>query len=184
MNVKRLSPNVEKPFRNALGHAARAETEKLEDLLAQLTQEQVVEAIGLCAFAAGYTAIDVVGREWPNEENLRVMAKGAVKSTNARKLGLLEQDAYDFIARVALLFEPVDNVFPEPQRMLTLPFYITANLLAAFSPAGNEWWEFLDKIEAMLEVSENADINLTPAMMLRTRRLRTEAKCGEQQSSL
>jgi hypothetical protein len=183
MSIKRLSPEIEKPFREALGHAARAETEELESFLKRLTDEQVVEGIALCVFAAGYTAIDVVGREWPSEANLRRMASGTTSGANAQKLGLREQDVYDFIARVALLFEPINDVFPEPERMITLPFYITAHLLVSFGPTGIEWWEFLDKIETMLEVAENADVNLTPAMMLRARQLRIEAKRGEQQSS-
>jgi hypothetical protein len=118
MSIKRLSPDVENHFRKALGHAARAETEELGSLLGSLADVQVVEAIALCAFAAGYTAIDAVGREWPNEANLRRMALGITTGT-----------------------------------------------------------------KAMLEVAENADVDLTPAMMLRTRRLRMEAKRSKQQSS-
>lgn len=118
MEIKRLGPEFEEPFRKALGHAARAESTELENLLENLTNDQVLTAIGLCAFVAGYAAIDVVGREWPSEVNMRKIANGTVKGANAQKLGLSDQDVYDFITRVSLRFEPINEVFPDPNRDL------------------------------------------------------------------
>jgi hypothetical protein len=174
MEVKRIQPAVEDIFRRVLGHSARAESELVFGLLEGLDGEQLATCTALCAFVAGYTAIDVVGREWPNEESLRKIAKGTVKTSNAQKLGLTEQDVYDFVARVSLRFEPIEEVFPDPGRMVSLPFYVTAHILGAFGPIEEEWWEFLDMIEAMYEMSENSDLKLAPALMLRARRTRLE----------
>jgi hypothetical protein len=178
-----LYSDVEAPFRKALGHAARAEVEELESLLLSLTSEQVAACVSLCTVAAGYTAIDVVGREWPNEENLRIMARETTTSDNAKKLGFSEQEVYDFVTRVSLRFEPINEVFANPEQMLVLPFYITAHLLISFHPADGKWWDFLDKIAAMFEVAEAAELDLTPALMLRARRTRLEEDRRKQQSS-
>jgi hypothetical protein len=67
--------------------------------------------------------------------------------------------------------------------MAVLPFYITAHLLISFHPAEGKWWDFLDQIEAMFEISEAADLDLTPAMMLRARRTRLEEKRRKQHAS-
>jgi hypothetical protein len=183
MEIKRIPPEIEDAFRDALGHAARAEADALGALLDGLTEEQVASCAWLCTVATGYAAIDACGREWPSESNLRTIAQNAIISNNAKKSGLTEQEIYDFVARVSLRFEPINEVFPEPERMVILPFYITAHVLIALHPAEGKWWNFLDKIEAMFEISEAADLDVTPAIMLRARRTRLEEKRRNQQSS-
>jgi hypothetical protein len=183
MGIKQIPADTEKSFRKALGHAARAESRELHDLLDSLTDEQAAACVSLCTVAAGYTAIDVCGREWPSESNLRIMARDTTTSDNARKLGFTEQEVYDFVTRVSLRFEPINEVFPDPERMLLLPFYATAHLLISFHPAEGKWWDFLNKIEAMFEVAEAAELDLTPALMLRARRTRLEEDRRKQQSS-
>ncbi len=182
MGIRQIPAEVERHFRKGLGHAARAEARELDELLDSLTDEEIAACISLCIAAAGYAAIDACGREWPNESNLRGIAHDTTTSDNAQKLGFSEQEVYDFVARVSLRFEPVNEVFPEPERMTVLPFYITAHLLISFHPAEEKWWDFLDRIEAMFEMSEAADLDLTPAMMLRARRTRLEEKRRKQQS--
>lgn len=44
-----------------------------------LPDEELIACIGLCVMTAGYIAIDVCGREWPGEENLRKIAHAATK---------------------------------------------------------------------------------------------------------
>jgi hypothetical protein len=183
MEIRRIPPEAEDAFRNALGHAARAETEALGHALDSLAEEKLASCVWLCTVATGYAAIDACGREWPNESNLRIIAANTVQSNdNAQKLGLTEQEVYDFVARVSLRFEPINEVFPEPERQIILPFYITAHVLIAIHPEEGKWWNLLDKIEAMFEVSEAADLDLTPALMLRARRTRLEEKRHKQQS--
>lgn len=170
MEVRRIAPEAEKPFRKALGHAARGELEEMEKLLAGISEEQVAEGLSLCVLVAGYTAIDVCGREWPNDANLHRIAKGTTTGSNAQKVGLQERDVYDFVTRASLRFEPVNSVFPEPERMVMLPFLITAHLLVSFGPREKEWWEFLDSIEESFEAADAVDLDLLPALMLRSRR--------------
>jgi hypothetical protein len=169
ITITPIDPDIEKPFRQALGHAARAEPEAMATLLENLSAPQVSGGIALCTFTTAFAAMDVVGRQWPDEANLRHIAAGTVKGTNARRLGLTEQEVYDFIARVAFGLEPIDRVFPEHDRMITLPYYITAHLLVSYGPSEQHWWEFLDRAEAAYEVAQSVDLDVLPALMLRAR---------------
>ena len=71
----RISHDIEKPFREALGHAIRNELEEMREALLRLTDEQIASCLNLCAFVAGYVAIDVCGRQWPNEDKPALMEK-------------------------------------------------------------------------------------------------------------
>lgn len=175
MEILRIPRDVEDAIRDLLGHAARGESQEFSDLLSSLPVEHITMGIALCQFAVGYAAIDVVGREWPNEDNLRAIAKHAITSDNARKAGLTEQQVYDFVARASLLFEPLEKVFPDGMQMTTLPFYITVFVLIGFHPKGMKWWTWLDRLEEMYELAANGDLDVTPAFMLRARRTRLDA---------
>jgi hypothetical protein len=175
MTIPRISPDIEKPFRDALGHAIRNELEEMREVLLHLNQEQFAACLSLCAHVTGYVAIDVCGRQWPNEANIHVIAKAATKSTFAREFGLKEDDSYAFVKRVALGFEPIDKVFPSPEDAITLSFVITSHLLAAFGRGDEEWWEYLNMIEETYEAAKSADLDLLPALMLRARRAATSA---------
>lgn len=171
VDIEQIPPEIEKPFRKALGHAARAETEELERLLDSLSDVQLAAAVGMCGFVAGYVAIDVCGGEFPDETNLRKIAKAAVKSASAHELGLTEQEAYDFLARGVLRSVPLPELFPDPDRMAMLPFAFAVNLLAAYLPLEevDGWGEYLNKIEDWYEVAQPMDLALLPALLLRSR---------------
>lgn len=70
MTIPRISTDVEKPFRDAVGHALRNEFEEMREGLLHLTDDQIASCLNMCAFAAGYVAIDVCGRQWPDKDNL------------------------------------------------------------------------------------------------------------------
>jgi hypothetical protein len=171
MTIPRLSPDIEKPFRDALGHAIRNEIDEMHEGLLRLTDEQIASCLSLCAFTSGYVAIDVCGRQWPDEDNLRRLGEATTKSNNARAFGLKAEDSYAYVKRVALRGEPLDTVLSPPEDAATLSFVITGRLLVAFRTADQHWWEYLNKIEEATEAALAADLDLLPALMLRARRL-------------
>lgn len=179
MEIDRIPRNVEKPFRDAVDYAIKNEFDDMWSTLADLAVEQRAACLGLCAFVTGYVAIDVCGRQWPIETNLRKIAERSTKSTNARKFGLKADDSYDYIKRVALGFEALDKVFPSPEDAVTLSFKITGHVLIAFHPADIKWWEYLNRIEEVYEVAQAADLDLLPALMLRSRKLGSPRVFGE-----
>ena len=91
--------------------------------------------------------------------------------THARAFGLKAEDSYAYVKRVALRGEPLNTVFSPPEDAATLSFVITGRLLVAFGTADPHWWEYLNKIEEAMEAALAADLDLLPALMLRSRRL-------------
>jgi hypothetical protein len=56
-----------------------------------------------------------------------------------------EQEIYEYLSRVALGPEKLDDVF-SIEGLATIPLFATANLLLSFCPRDKEWWEYLDQI--------------------------------------
>ena len=181
MTIPRISPDIEKPFRDAVAHAMRNEHEEMREVLSRLTEEQIASCLSLCVHVSGYVAIDACGRQWPDEDNLRRIAEETTTATKAREFGLNAQDSYDYVKRVALRAEPLDRVFPSPEDAATLSFVITGHLLVAFGPATEHWWEYLNRIEEAYEAAQATDLDLLPALILRARRLTSSSTPGAAQ---
>ena len=161
-----IDPKIEQPTRKLLGHAIRRE---LDDLAAQAQAEgteTLMGAIPLCLLASAYIAIDVSGR-WPTDADLRKIAANASKS--ATGLDISEQEIYEYLSRVALGQEKLDDVFAV-EALATIPLYATANLLLTFAPRGKHWWEYLDQIWDAAEAAERTSLTVLPALLLRARR--------------
>lgn len=161
-----IDPKIEQPTRAMLGHAMRHELEDLASLVSTAGDEIVAGAIGLCVFASGYVAVDVCER-WPTQADLREIAENASKS--ATQLDLDESDIYEYLSRVVLGSEKLDDVFEMPKAGM-LPLLITANLLATFRPRDKHWWEYLDQIWDAAETAERTSLAVLPALMLRARK--------------
>jgi hypothetical protein len=170
----RISEEIEKPFRHALGHAGKQRVSELHDVLAQLTDEQMAGAISLCSFVTAYVAINAVSGRWPTDHGLHVLAQKTVEGgTSFAELGVTEQNVYIFTSQCALGFVPYgeafNGVFDDPHEFLSAPFFITVSVLATFAPKGQTIWEYLNLIETAYEGAWLLDRNLLPALMVRSR---------------
>jgi hypothetical protein len=170
----RISEEIEKPFRDALDHAAKRRVSELHGMLARLTDEQIAGAIGLSSFVTAYVAINAVSRRWPTDHGLHVLAQKTVEGgTSFAEFGATEQNVYLFTSKCALGFEPYgeafNGVFDDPHEFLSAPFFITVSVLATFVSKGQTIWEFLNLIETAYEAAWLADLNLLPALMVRSR---------------
>jgi hypothetical protein len=84
---------------------------------------------------------------------------------------------YDYLSRGALGFQPMDEVFADPEQDYTLPVLITAQMLISFRLGdGHDLWGYLDTVWNAVERADQADISLLPALMLRTQRARAAKK--------
>lgn len=169
----RIPEETEKPFRKALDHASKRRTDDLRGLLEQLDEEQLSGAVGLCALAAAYAAVDVVSRKWPTDDGLRLMAKKVVEGNHDEHFGVTEENVYLFLSQCALRFKPFPEVFGDslgdPDRSLAAPFFLAVDVLATFTPKGKTIWEFLEQIESAYEGAWQLDLNVLPALMIRAR---------------
>jgi hypothetical protein len=161
-----IDPKIEQPTRKMLGHAIRHELDELAALVRAEGSETLISSLPLCLFASAYIAIDVSDR-WPTDADLREIAKHA--SESATELDITEQEIYEYLSRVALGPQKLDDVF-SIEGLATIPLFATANLLLTFSPGEKHWWEYLDQIWEAAETAERTSLTVLPALMLRARR--------------
>jgi hypothetical protein len=162
-----IDRKVEQATRAMLGHAMRHDLDDLAALMRTVGNEAVVRSIPLCVFASAYIAIDSCER-WPTDADIREIAKLA-SSQSATELDISEQEIYEYLSRVALGSEKLDDVFSD-EGLVTVPLYVTANLLLGFRPREKHWWEYLDQIWDAAETAERTSLTVLPALMLRARR--------------
>ena len=160
-----IDPKIEQPTRKMLGHAIRHELDDLAAFVRAEGAEALLGCIPLCLFASAYIAIDVADR-WPTEADLHKVAKNA--SESATELDISEQEIYEYLSRVALGSEKLDDIF-SIEGLATIPLYATANLLLTFAPREQHWWEYLDQIWDAAEAAESIKLTVLPALMLRAR---------------
>jgi hypothetical protein len=161
-----IDPKIEHPTRKMLGHAIRHELDELATLVQAEGNEVLIGSIPLCLFISGYISIDVAGG-WPNDADLREIAKLA--SESATQLDISEREIYEYLSRVALGQEKLDDVF-SVEGLATIPLYATANLLLTFAPRDMHWWEYLDQIWDAAEAAESTKLTVLPALLLRAHR--------------
>ena len=161
-----IDPKVEQSTRKMLGHAIRHELDDLASVVRAMGSEALVSSLPLCQFASAYIAVDVSDR-WPTDADLREIAKHA--SESATELDITEQEIYEYLSRVALGAEKLDDVFSD-EGLATIPLFATANLLLTFSPGEKHWWEYLDQIWDAAEAAERTSLTVLPALMIRARK--------------
>jgi hypothetical protein len=160
-----IDQKIEKSTRTMLGHALRHELDELANVIRALDDEALARSASLCLFASAYIAIDV-SEHWPTDADLREIAQHAAQSVT--RLDITEQEIYEYLSRVALGSEKLDDVF-SVEGIFTVPLYATANLLLKFGPEEKEWWEYLDQIWDAAETADRTSLSLLPALMLRAR---------------
>jgi hypothetical protein len=167
-----IDRKVEQTTRTMLGHAMRHELDDLAALMRTAGNETLLRTLPLCLLVSAYIAIDVSDR-WPTDADLREIAKHASESET--ELDISEQEIYEYLSRVALGSEKLDDVFSD-EGIVPIPLYATANLLLTFRPRDEHWWEYLDQIWEAAETAERTSLTVLPALMLRARRRPTQAE--------
>src|ERR1700761_4480375 len=161
-----IDPRIEQPTRKMLGHAMRHELDGLAEVIRAEGNDVVIGSLPLCLLASAFIAVDVSDR-WPTDADLREIAKHA--SESATELDITEQEIYEYLSRVALGAEKLDDVFSD-EGLATIPLFATANLLLTFSPGEKHWWEYLDQIWDAAEAAERTSLTVLPALMIRARK--------------
>ena len=166
-----IDRKVEQAARTMLGHAMRHERDALADTIQSVGNETFLSTIPLCLLASAYVAIDVSGMRWPNDVVLRKIADNASKS--ATGLVVSDEEIFQYLSRVALGSETLDDVF-SVEGIAMVPLYATANLLLTFCPPEKDWWEYLDQIWDAAETAERTSLSILPALMLRSHKESTQ----------
>jgi hypothetical protein len=89
---------------------------------------------------------------------------------------LTEDDAHAYLARAVLGFEPLIEMFPDREKLATVPIFTTAALLVSYRRHGTDWWDYLNTIETALETAAPLSEDVVPALLLLSRRKRALSK--------
>jgi len=166
-----IDPRVEGATRDLLEKVIGREYREIAEIIEAFGERRTAECLRLCLRAAGYIVIDICDHRWPTDSELRRIAQ--LMSENDLGFELPEADAYDFLARAALGFEPLAAVFSDGEKAGSVPILTTASLLVAYRPDGQHWWEYLDVIQGGLEEAAPLSQAAFPAALLLARRART-----------
>jgi hypothetical protein len=169
-----IEPAVEAPARDLLGHAIRGEWDAFANLAEDIGEQRLLECLSLYLRVAGYIAVDIAGHAWPTNADVSDIAARIA----AADLGfdLTEPDARAYLARAALGFEPLIEVFPDRRKLGTVPVFATAALLVLYRRHGTDWWDYLSTIETALETAAPLPDDVEPALILLSRRKRALEK--------
>src|ERR1700744_2308935 len=114
-----IDPRIEQPTRKMLGHAIRRELGDLAAVGQAADNDVLAGSIPLCVLASAYIAIDVSDR-WPADADLREIAKNAAESVT--QLDITKEEIYEYLSRVALGPEKLDDVF-SVEGIATVPLF-------------------------------------------------------------
>jgi hypothetical protein len=170
----RLDADTEKLTRRLLGHALRGEIGELEAALSAVNDVQQQECVTLCLLITGYVVCDVCAG-WPADADATNFARTVAETTD-----LPEGVVCEYLTRSVLHFEPIDKVFSDPDEAVMIMIRVAAELLVRFLPSQTHFWDYLDVVEAGLEIAESADMSVYPAMLWRAQRMLAQAdQAGE-----
>jgi hypothetical protein len=169
-----IEPKAEEPTRDLLGHAIRGEWNDFANVAEDIGDRRLLDCLSLCGRIAGYIAIDISGHTWPTVADVREIAQ-RMAAVNL-DFDLTEDDAHAYLARAALGFEPLAEVFPDREKLAIVPIFTTAALLVSYRRHGADWWDYLDAIENALEAAAPLSEDVIPALLLLSRRRRVPDK--------
>jgi hypothetical protein len=162
-----INSKVEEALREAFDSVVHAEVDQITAPLAVLDEEERAEALGLAMMIAGYVAVDACGSQWPAPASVRRIAGAlATKGSTAKRLQLDPEEIYDYLSRVVLGPEGMDEVIPDEPHFTRLPVIVALQALAVYCPEEIEIWDYLDRIEYAMEVMPSLDAAILPAAVM------------------
>lgn len=145
-----IDSHVEPLVREALAAVIGQDAERLHRAITAFPDgESVIKGVRLATAVALFALHDRHGPERPTDEKLTEIATGAAEDEDWTDITPDEivnylAAAYDKVG--------VDRVLPM-ERVVILAFVIAANLVSSYHPAGEEWWDYLDRAESVIEAA-------------------------------
>jgi len=174
--IARVNAKAEKALREAMGHVAHAEADKIEPSLAVLGEAERAEAFGLAIMIACYVMIDACGTQWPTDASVRKLAEDlATTGTTAQHLHLDTEQIYRYLSRVVLGTETIEDIVPDEPMFTRLPVIVAQRAVVGYAPKAMSTWDYLDQIESAIEVAWALDATVLPATVMRAYLPKTES---------
>jgi hypothetical protein len=164
----RINPKVEKAMREAMGHAAHAEADRIEPILGALSEGERTEAVAVSMAVALYVMVDVCETQWPNDASVRRIAKGlATVGTTAERLNLDAEQIYAYLSQAVLRAKPPEEVIADEATASRLAIIVAQRAAVVYAPKGMDTWDYLDQIESAVEAAWALDPSVLPAAVMR-----------------
>ena len=145
-----IDNQVEPLVREALAAVVGQDSERLQRAIAAFPDgESVIRGVRLATAVALFALHDRHGSRRPTDEQLAEIASDAVEDEDWTDVA-----ADEIVRYLAAAYDKVsvDQVLPM-ERVVILAFVIAANLLSSYHKAEEEWWDYLDRAEAMIEAT-------------------------------
>jgi hypothetical protein len=169
-----IEPKAEEPARALLGHAIRGEWDDFANTAEDIGDQGLLASLSVCLRISGYIVIDISGHTWPTVADVSEIAQRMAAVD--LDFDLTEDDAHAYLTRAALGFEPLIEVFPDREKLATVPIFTTAALLVSYRRHDTDWWDYLNTIENALETVAPLSDDVVPALILLSRRKRALSK--------
>ncbi|MEU5939779.1 hypothetical protein ABZ807_11380 [Micromonospora sp. NPDC047548] len=147
----KIDDRVEQLVRDALHWAVKSDADRFDEALRAFPDEGTRRgALELLIAICGFATIDVFG-DRPSEPQIRALAGEVAEMESWSSVTAGEVAA--FVAAVLAGQRLIDSLPAES--VVVLAFVVAAHLLSAKPKAEGEWWfNYLDKVEAAIEVAE------------------------------
>jgi hypothetical protein len=148
--VAPIDSRVEPRVREALAAVAKKDSERLQRAIAAFSDDEaVIKGIRLAAAVALFALHDAHDGRRPTNEELAEIAEDMEEDEDWTDVTSDEIVKY---LTAAYDKDQVDQVLPM-ERVIILAFVIAANFVASYRGDDEEWWDYLDRAEAVIEAT-------------------------------
>jgi len=145
-----IDDRVEPVVREALAAAAKKNPERFQQAIAAFPDdESIIKGIRLAAAVALFALHDAHDGRKPTNAELTEIAADMAEDEDWTDITSDEVVKYATAAYDKVQF---DQVLPM-ERVIILAFVVAANLLASYRGDDEEWWDYLDRAEAVIEAT-------------------------------
>ena len=143
----KIDERVESVVRDLLEAAIKRDPTELETALTTFHDDGAIqEGVSLALAIAAYIVAEIHGGK-PNDAQVRAIAEKV--ATMEKWAGPTADEVHALLSRL-LNSEALTDAMPT-ETVIVLTFVVTASLLASLHLEGENWWNYLDRIEAVIE---------------------------------
>jgi hypothetical protein len=145
----KIDARVETIVRKALTGVIQRDNDKFASAIASFPDDDAVaEGIRLAVALALFVLLDQYGRT-PTDTEIRAVSEKVVEMEDWTDV--TTDEVFDVIV-AAFNHVAADQVLPM-QRVIIVPYVTAGNLVSSCHKEGEEWWDYLDRVETAIEAS-------------------------------
>ncbi|MEU8214209.1 hypothetical protein AB0C47_00385 [Micromonospora taraxaci] len=145
----KINSSVEAAMRTTIHAAVQRDFAKLDDRLRTLKDDDTAAAtVELALALVGFLMVDIhQGR--PSDDQISAVAEEVAEAESWAQP--TSREVADFLMRL-MRGEPFTAAVPS-ENVIILAFVVAANLLSSCRRDDEKWWDYLDRVEALMEAA-------------------------------